>query len=161
MAGSTPSTVAFTSSKYGYSAGIPATWAVSPALTAWDGGDIGHDQDYADRFTDPEGNTYFILGIPTDLPADEFASEHLAWLSANRGCPAPSMETEVSVDGASGVRAAIHCPDGVLGPTLVSKAIVVDDGAGLIVTSFSPDTGPDAFAPLDTLMASMRWTSQP
>jgi hypothetical protein len=151
----------FTSAQYGYSAQVPPGWTAEPATSAWDGGDVDHTADYADRFADTDANTYFVLGTPTDGSSAELAADHLAWLAANRGCPAPSSETEVSVDGATGVRVAIHCPDGVYGATLVSKVIVVSGGEGLIVTSFSPDDGSDAFAPLAALVSSMRWTQQP
>ena len=40
---------------------------------------------------------------------------------------------------------------------LPTWTITVRDGAGLIVTSFSPDTGSDDFTPLDALVSSMRW----
>jgi hypothetical protein len=151
----------FTSAQYGYSVQVPPGWTAEPATSAWDGGDVDHSADYADRFADTDANTYFVLGTPTDRSSAEFAADHLDWLAANRGCPAPASETEVSVDGATGVRVAIHCPDGVYGATLVSKVMVVSGGEGLIVTSFSPDTGPDAFAPLDALVSSMRWTQEP
>jgi hypothetical protein len=154
-------TEVFTSAQYGYSVQVPPGWTAEPATSAWDGGDVDHTADYADRFADTDANTYFVLGTPTDGSSVEFAADHLAWLAANRGCPAPSSEAEVDVDGVTGVRVAIHCPDGVYGATLVSKVIVASGGEGLIVTSFSPDTGADAFAPLDALVSSMRWAQAP
>lgn len=151
----------FSSPVYGYSAVLPTGWTALPAVSTWDGGDIDHTADYADRFTDLAGNDFFVIGTPTDRSTDEFARWHLAWLAENRGCPAPSAESMLSLDGVPVARASVHCPDGVFGPTLVSKAMLVRDGTGLIVTSFSPDTGDDEFAPLDALVASITWSDRP
>jgi hypothetical protein len=151
----------FASTQYGYAAVLPAGWSSRPAASGWDGGDVDHAAEYADRFTDTDGNEYFVIGTATDESADEFADRHLAWLAENRGCPSPTTERSTSVDGLPAERVAVHCPDGIFGPTLVSKVILVRDGTALIVTSFSPDTGTDDFPPLDALTASMRWAEGP
>jgi hypothetical protein len=147
-----------TSTQYGYSVVLPTGWAARPATLGWDGGDVDHTAEYADRFTDADGNEYFVIGTATEEPVDAFASAHLAWLAENRGCPSPGASRTVSVDGVRAERVAVHCPDGVFGPTLVSKVIVVKDGTAVIITSFSPDTGSDDFPPLDALADSVQWS---
>ena len=148
----------FSSTVYDYTLDVPANWTRQPATTAWTGGDIDHTAEYADRFTDASDNVYFILGTQTDLDAGAFADDHLAWLSSERGCPAPTRRASMTVDATTAIRASIHCPEGIFGPTLVSKVITVHDGDALILTAFSPDTGSDAMPSLDALASSLRWS---
>ena len=115
----------FISTQYGYAAVLPAGWTALPATSGWDGGDVDHTAEYADRLTDTDGNEFFVIGTAAGETTDEFADGHLAWLAENRGCPIPATEQMASVDGVPAVRVAIHCPDGVFGPTLVSKVILV------------------------------------
>lgn len=149
----------FTSAVYGYRADVPQDWQAQPALTEWDGGDVDHTAGYADRFTTPEGVEVFVLAAPTAGPLDSAADAHLTWLSESRGCPAPSWKRAISLDGVPATRVAIHCPDGVFGPTLVSKAIAVHDGSVVILTAFSPDEGADDLLEFDRLLATLRWAS--
>lgn len=153
-----PAMVAFTSRQYGYSVAVPSTWSVAPATEPWDGQDVDHTAAYADRLTDEAGNEYFVIGTPTTSTSAGVADQHTAWLTAQRGCPSPATRTTITLDGVPAERLAIHCPDGVFGPTLVSKVIAVHDGQALILTSFSPDTGSDEHPPLDDLILSLRWT---
>jgi hypothetical protein len=157
-AASQPAGQAFTSTEYGYSAMIPAGTEIAAATSGWDGGDIDHTAAYADRFYGTDGVT-FVVGTPTDLPLAGLVDEHVAWLTANRGCPAPSSRADTEVDGVPAVRLAFHCPNGIYGPTLVEKAIAVRDGKGVIFTSMSPDAGAEELAAFDKLLDSVRWTS--
>lgn len=102
----------------------------------------------------------YTIGTATDKPLPEFAKAHVAWVSENR-CPqpgAPAAPVDAVIGGVPAVRVALACPAGIYGPTLVSKAIVVRDGVGVIFTAFSPDPGSESFPPLDDLLASVRWT---
>lgn len=154
-----PPAPALISAVYGYAASPPADWTVAPATAAWDGGDVDHTAEYADRLVDPAGNEYFVVGTTASAPLAEVTDDHLAWLAGSRGCPPASSRTATTIDGAPAERMSIHCPDGVFGPTLVSKATTVHDGDVLIVTAFSPDDGSDDLASFDDLVASIRWTA--
>lgn len=153
---SAPAAKDFVSALYGYAAAIPAGAEIAAATTSWDGGDVDHTAAYADRFYG-DGWVIFTLGTPTDRPLEGFVDDHAAWLTASRGCAAPTTRAASEIDGVPAVRLAFHCPNGIYGPTLVAKAIAVRDGQGIIWTSMSPDTGADAFSTFDELLGSVRW----
>jgi hypothetical protein len=130
----------------------------SPRPRSGRGGDIGHTAGYADRFDGAGAGFIFTIGTPTGDPLQEFADAHVAWVKQNRGCPQSSAPVDSTLDGAPAVRVVLHCPAGIYGPTLVTKAMSVRDGVGVIFTSFSPDSGSDTFPVFDELLASVRWT---
>jgi hypothetical protein len=154
---SPPAGTEFTSPEYGYRLTLPSDWLATPATTSWDGGDIDHTADYADRFTTPEALPVFVLAGPAQGSLSEAVDAHLSWLSDARGCPEPTSTASVTLDGIPATRVAIHCPEGVFGPTLVSKAITVRDGRVIILTAFSPDQGGDDLPAFDALLSSLRW----
>jgi hypothetical protein len=154
----TPDGGGFSSAVYGYDAVVPAGWAAEPATSQWEGGDISHTAGYADRLDGAGAGFIFTIGTPTGDPLAEFADAHVAWVKENRGCPQSSAPVDATLDGAPAVRVVLRCPKGIYGPTLVSKAMAVHDGVGVIVTSFSPDAGSDTFPEFDQLLASVRWT---
>lgn len=150
----------FSSAQYGYAAVAPAGWSVEPATSQWDGGDIDHTAGYADRFDGAGSGFIFTIGTATGDPLPEFAEAHVSWVEANRGCARASDPVDSVLDGVPAVRAALRCPAGIYGATLVSKAVVVREGVGVIFTAFSPDSGSDTFPAFDDLLASVRWAGR-
>lgn len=148
----------FSSSVYGYAAVVPAGWAVEPATSRWEGGDIGHTAGYADRFDGQGAGFVFTIGTATGDPLPEFADAHVAWVKENRGCAQSSAPVDSVLDGVPAVRVALRCPSGIYGPTLVSKAMSVREGVGVVFTAFSPDSGSDMAPVFDEFLASVRWT---
>jgi hypothetical protein len=148
----------FSSPVYGYAAVVPAGWAVEPATSRWEGGDIDHKAPYADQFVGAGAGFVFTIGTPTGDLLQEFADAHVAWVEANRGCQQSTARVDWVLDGVPAARVALRCTAGIYGPTLVSKAVAVRDGVGVIFTSFSPDSGSDTFPAFDDWLASVRWT---
>jgi hypothetical protein len=143
---------------YRYDAVVPAGWSAESATALWEGGDIDHTAGYADRFDGAGEGFIFTIGTPTGETLPEFADAHGAWVKENRGCPQSSAPADTTIDGVPAVRVVLRCPKGIYGPTLVSKAMTVREGVGVIFTSFSPESGSDTFPVFDDLIASVRWT---
>lgn len=148
----------FSSTVYGYSAVAPSGWSVEPATSQWSGADIDHTAAYADQFGGAGSGLIFTIGTPTTDPLREFAEAHVAWVEVNRGCARASESVDAVLDGVPAMRAALACPAGIYGPTLVNKAVVVRDGLGVIFTSFSPASGSDTFPVFDEMLDSVRWS---
>jgi hypothetical protein len=149
----------FSSAVYGYTALAPGGWSVEPSSSQWDGGDVDHTASYADRFDGQASGFIFTLGSPADDPLPEFAEGHVSWVKANRGCQQASDPVNSVLDGVPAVRVALRCGAGIYGPTLVSKAMVVRDGVGVIFTAFSPDAGREALPIFEDFLASVRWSA--
>jgi hypothetical protein len=149
----------FSSAQYGYTARAPGGWTVEPASAGWDGGDVDHNAGYADRFDGSGEGFIFTIGSPAGDPLPDFAEGHVSWVEANRGCQRSSEPVDSVLDGVPAVRVALRCGAGIYGPTLVSKAMVVRDGVGVIFTAFSPDSGGDSFPAFEDFLASVRWST--
>jgi hypothetical protein len=147
----------FTSDMYRYSVTIPTGWDAKAASSQWGGGDIDHTASYSDRFTSPVQAEAFTIGTATQEPLDDFTNAHADWLVSARGCDPPQAATETTLDTTPARRLVFHCPQGVYGRTLVTKAIAVRDGRALILTSFSSDDGTDILPAFEEMLASFRW----
>jgi hypothetical protein len=142
---------------YGYSVALPTGWDAKAASSPWDGGDIAHTASYADRFTSTGNAQAFTVGTDTQASLEDFTRAHADWLVSARGCDPPDAATETTVDATPARRLVFHCPQGVYGETLVTKAIAVRDGRALILTSFSPDDGTEALPAFEEMLTSLRW----
>jgi len=158
MASSTPGSVAFDSTAYGYHAVIPGDEvAGDPVLAAhpWDGrSQVNSDGPSTDHVRLSDSRLLFVYGAPTELSLADYAAAGQRLKASWHGCPElPERTLASTLDGSPALIHAFTC-----GGLRVLSLFTVRDGAGLVVNELVPPGSP-AGEPeaLQALLAGWTW----
>jgi len=121
-----PVPTAFTSPLYGYTATIPAGWAVAPAVLRWDGkNQPGPDAD-TDKFGGPDQITLFAFAGSFTGDLDAFVTDRIAATHRDHSdtCPIakPDVNQPFQIGGQAWVLLAWDCGG------LINQAVTVHKG---------------------------------